>query len=80
LNPGLIEYISDRELTGRIKQPSNAEHYLLFEFDDATTFNQMDLTTVYRKHRSGSDYMAVTCDWSDILNALAEERAEIPVT
>lgn len=72
----LISYIEARGLTGQIKEPSNAQHYLLFEFEDATDFQELNLTEVYRKHRSGSDYMAVTCSWSDILNS----STEAPIT
>lgn len=68
----LISYIEVRGLAGQIKEPSNAHYYLLFEFDEATDFQKLNLTEVYRKHRSGSDYMAVTCSWSDILTSCSE--------
>ena len=68
----LKAFIAERELTDALN-PSSVDHYLLFEFDEATNFQGLDLTEVYRKHRSGSDYMAVTCSWNDILSASSGE-------
>lgn len=62
----LQDYIRERGLEQQLN-PSSVDHYLLFEFTEATPFKEIDLTETYRKHRSGSDYMAISCQWRDIL-------------
>jgi predicted component of viral defense system (DUF524 family) len=69
----LKDFIAGRDLSA-VLNPNSVDHYLLFEFDEATDFQKLDLTEVYRKHRSGSDYMAVTCSWDDILKTLPKEE------
>ena len=66
----LTEYIDERGLSPKLNLGS-ADHYLLFEFDDATEFKKIDLSEIYRRHQSGTDHMAVTCKWSDILSSTA---------
>lgn len=68
----LRAFISERELTDAL-DPSSVDHYILFEFDEATNFQKLDLTEVYQTHRSGSEYMAVTCSWNDILIKLSND-------
>ena len=63
----LKAYIEERGLSEELK-PGSVDHYLLFEFDQATDFKKIDFSAIYRKFQSGSEYMAVTCSWSDILN------------
>jgi predicted component of viral defense system (DUF524 family) len=64
----LSEYIKIKGLTAKLK-PSSVDHYLIFEFKEATEINKLDLDEVHKNHRSGSKYMAVSCRWRDILNA-----------
>jgi len=48
---------------------SETQHYILFEFTEATSFKKMDVTEVHKKHRSGkSIYMAVSCSWDDVIS------------
>lgn len=62
----LTEFISERGLTSELS-PSSVNHYLLFEFSEPTKFKKIDVTEAHRQHRSGSQYMAVTCKWQDII-------------
>ena len=64
----LSEYIKIKGLTSKLK-PSSVDHYLIFEFKEATKINELDLDEIHKNNRSGSKYMAVSCRWRDILNA-----------
>ena len=64
----LSEYIKIKGLTAQLK-PSSVDHYLIFEFKEATEINKLDLDEIHKNNRSGSKYMAVSCRWRDILNA-----------
>jgi predicted component of viral defense system (DUF524 family) len=75
----LLEYIEHRAPDSGL-QPAGAEHYLLFEFDEPTGFRRLDLTAVYRRHATGSDFMAVTCSWAEILDCIDQQSAEQTTT
>ena len=64
----LISYIKSSHPKCKIRPTSDTKHYLLFEFCDSTPFKKIDVTTIHKLHRSGdSQYMAVSCKWSEIL-------------
>ncbi len=65
----LRDYISNKGLTKEL-EPKSAKHYLLFEFVEDAEFKKIDLSGIYRARRSGSDYMAVSCRWREILEQL----------
>lgn len=67
----LKEYIQKRGLEEQLK-PDSVDHYLLFEFTEASSFKEIELTDIYRSHQSGSAYMAVTCQWGDILASMEQ--------
>ena len=50
-------------------EASSVEHYVLFEFEEVTDFEPLILNKVHKKNRSGSKFMAVTCKWSEIIDA-----------
>ncbi|MBC2604239.1 DUF2357 domain-containing protein [Puniceicoccus vermicola] len=70
----LKTYIKERGLSDQL-EPRSVDHYLLFEFAEATDFKEIDLTDIYRSKQSGSKYMAVTCQWIDILKSI--EKTEL---
>jgi predicted component of viral defense system (DUF524 family) len=67
----LKAYIHQKGLGDRL-EPKSVDHYLLFEFTEATAFKEIDLTGIYRSKRSGSEYMAVTCSWDEILDSMEQ--------
>ena len=57
----LLEFI---ETKGPIpKAPSSGEAYLLFEFDEVSAIQNLELDAVHKKHRRGSEYMPVRVSW-----------------
>lgn len=64
----LVEYIAGKGDPGKLK-PKSADHYILYEFDEVSDISRLELESVHEKHRSGSNYMAVSCTWQEILDA-----------
>lgn len=74
-----VRFIAKEKLIEWLKQekpevdpgthPKSSEHYLLFEFDDVSALEKLDLDTVHqaRRAKGESKYMAVRCKWSEIL-------------
>lgn len=62
----LHAYIAEKNLGDKLR-PGTVDHYLLFEFDDVTKMKVLDVAKAHSKYKSGSQYMAVTCRWSDLL-------------
>ena len=62
----LEEWLEQR---GIEKRPSRQDvtHYLLFEFEDASDLARFDVTELAKQKQSGSDYMAFTCRWEDLM-------------
>ncbi len=67
----LRAYIGKRGLSEQLK-PSSVEHYILYEFEEVANFRKFNIGEAHRRHRSGSEYMAVTCTWDEILKAQEE--------
>ena len=66
----LTSYIKSEYPTCKLRPSSQTRHYILFEFSEPVPFKTFNVTAAHKKHRSGDAvYMAVTCRWSDILNA-----------
>jgi predicted component of viral defense system (DUF524 family) len=55
--------------------PKSSEHYLLFEFDDVSGLEKLDLDNVHqaRRAKGESKYMAVRCKGSEILEQTSAE-------
>ena len=71
----LQAYISKRGLSGELK-PSSSTHYILYEFDEESVFPSLDLECIYSCMKTGSQYMAVTCTWDEILDSLPQEMSD----
>lgn len=54
-------------------EPSNAKHYLLYEFSDVAHFPVKDVNALHHRRQSTSSYMAITSTWSEILNSETQE-------
>ena len=63
---GLKTYL-EKESKGKIESSGGGESYLLYEFDQITPIQKFDLTGVHNRHKSGSEYMAISCLWEEIL-------------
>lgn len=63
---GLKTYL-EKESKGKIESSEGGESYLLYEFDQITPIQKFDLTGVHNRHKSGSEYMAISCLWEEIL-------------
>jgi predicted component of viral defense system (DUF524 family) len=72
-----VRFIEKRELQQHIQHkypkatvsPSSADHYILYEFSDIGGFEIRDVNELHKNRKSTSPYMAITCKWSDVLNA-----------
>lgn len=72
-----IRFIERGELTKFIAthypsasgRPSNAAHYVLYEFSDVGDFPIKEVNSLHTERQSSSGYMAITCKWPDILNS-----------
>lgn len=62
----LNEILKVRNLDGQLT-PKSVEQYVLFEFDEASNCPAIDVSEVHKLKRSGSNYMAVSCTWGDIV-------------
>lgn len=72
----LIEWlIQEKPEVDPSTHPKSSEHYLLFEFDDVSALEKLDLDTVHqaRRAKGESKYMAVRCKWSEILEQRSAE-------
>jgi predicted component of viral defense system (DUF524 family) len=60
-------------LTGKVPKdwsmPQTATHYLLFEFDEVSSFARKDIDFLARGNQQGSRFMAFTCKWRELLEA-----------
>lgn len=63
----LADYITEKGYADKIQSSGSGESYLLYEFDQISTIAKLDLAQVHKRHKSGSDYMAVSCTWREIL-------------
>ena len=65
----LKAYIEDRDQSDKIQSSGSGESYLLYEFDQISPIQKLDLSEVHDRHKSGSEYMAVSCSWKEILQS-----------
>ncbi len=63
----LSEYIQKKGKSDKIQSSGSGESYLLYEFDQISTIAKLDLVEVHKRHKSGSDYMAISCTWAEII-------------
>ena len=59
-------YIEERGLSDQL-QPGSSDYYLLYEFENVSEFVKTDVTHLHQKYRKGSDYMAVTFPFKELL-------------
>lgn len=71
----LADYIDENGQKGKIQSSGSGESYLLYEFDQISTIARLDLSKVHKQYKSGSDYMAISCSWREILQEQAANPA-----
>lgn len=64
----LVKFI-DTYYASANSRPSNAAHYILYEFSDVGDFPIKEVNSLHAQRQSSSGYMAITCKWPDILNS-----------
>jgi predicted component of viral defense system (DUF524 family) len=65
----LKAYIEDKGQSDKIQSSGSGESYLLYEFDQISPIQKLDLSEVHSRHKSGSEYMAVSCSWKEIIQS-----------
>lgn len=68
----LREWLAANNLDGKFqpgtrKRGRTPTHYLLFQFGEVTAIPQIDIPPAVLERRSGSQYMALTCRWSELM-------------
>ncbi|MDF1659801.1 MAG: DUF2357 domain-containing protein [Verrucomicrobiales bacterium] len=69
-----VSFLTRRKLTDWFQargldqhfQPSDASHYLLFEFSEVIAMPEFEVPKAVLKRQSGSRFMALTCRWSEL--------------
>ena len=64
----LIKFI-DTHYGSASGRPSNADHYVLYEFSDIGRFPAKKVNSLHSRRQSRSAFMAITCKWADILSS-----------